>query len=110
MIVLVDRAADSAETVVAAGKYIGKREFVQTGGPGCLDDAHIGQIVAGDGIKLDLQILRISADVVRLQDPVRDGAFFCVFPADTDSALSLRFRNQILAVQQINSGIVKLYH
>ena len=38
MIVLVDRAADSAETVVAAGKYIGKREFVQTGGPGCLDD------------------------------------------------------------------------
>ena len=45
MIVLVDRAADGAEAVMAVGQRVGDGKFPHAAGPGLLDDADIGDVV-----------------------------------------------------------------
>ena len=45
VIVLIDRAADGTEAVVAVGERIGNGEFLHAGGTGLLDDADIGNIM-----------------------------------------------------------------
>ena len=45
VVVLVDRAADGAEAVVAVRQRVGEWELLHAGGPRLLDDADIGDIV-----------------------------------------------------------------
>src|SRR5699024_2060319 len=47
VVVLVDGAAHRAQRVVAVGQHVGHGELVHAGGAGGLDDAHVGDVVAG---------------------------------------------------------------
>ena len=68
MVVLVDGAAHGAQAVVTVGQGIGNGEFLHAGGPGLLDDAHIGDVVGHHGVKPDAQLHGIRGLVVGLQD------------------------------------------
>ena len=65
---LVDGAAHGAEAVVTVGQGVGHGEFPHPGGPGLLDNAYVGDIVAGQGVKANLQPLRIAGDTVGLEN------------------------------------------
>ena len=78
VVVLIDGAAHGAKAVVAVGEHIRNGEFLQTGRTGRLDDAHKGDVMAGHGIELDLQVFGIAAGVVGLQNAVGHGASLCV--------------------------------
>ena len=74
MVVLVDGAPHGAQGVVAVGEHIGQGERLHAGGPGGLDDAHIGDVVGGHGVKADGQLLHIVSGIVGLQNRVGHGA------------------------------------
>ena len=74
VVVLVDGAAYGAEAVVAVGEDVGQGELLEAAGPGGLDDAHVGDVVRGHGVELDLQIGHVAAGVVAFQDAVGHGA------------------------------------
>ena len=99
MVILVDGATHGAQAVVTASQHIGQWELVETRSPGGLDDAHVGQVMTGDSIKPDFQIVGIVAYVVGLEDAVGDGAFLRVFLRDIHLSLRFLFGNQGLAVQ-----------
>ena len=74
VVVLIDGAAHSAQAVVAVGEHIRDGELFQ---PGCtrrLDNADKSDVMAGHGVKLDLQVICIAAGVMRLQDAIGHGA------------------------------------
>ena len=73
VVVLVDGAAHGAEAVVTVGQSVGDRECLHTGGPGLLDDAHIGDVVGDQRIKADLQLIGGAGGVVGLKDAVGHG-------------------------------------
>ena len=64
MVVLVDGAADRAQAVVAVGHDVGQRKFFHAGGAGRLDDAHVGDIVAGHRVELHPQVLHGIAGIM----------------------------------------------
>ena len=66
VVVLVDGAAHGAQGVVAAGEHIGNGKALHARGSGRLNDAHIGDVVGGEGVKPDLKSGRIAALVVGL--------------------------------------------
>ena len=68
MVILVDGAAHGTEAVVAVGQGVGNGKFPQAGGPGLLDDAHVGDIVGNHGVEADAQILRVRGDAVGLEN------------------------------------------
>ena len=68
MIIFVDGAAHGTQGVVAVGQGIGNRKFLHAGCPGLLDDADIGDVVGHHGVETDLQPLRISGDIMGLQN------------------------------------------
>ena len=68
MVVLVDGAAHGTQAVVAVGEGIGNGELLHAGGPGLLDDAHIGDVVGQHGVKVNLQMIRVAGDIVGLQN------------------------------------------
>ena len=76
VVVLVDGAAHGAEAVVAVRHDIGQRKFLHAGGAGRLDDADIGNVVAGHRVEFHAQILHGIACVMGFQDAVGDGALF----------------------------------
>ena len=73
MVVLVDGAAHGTQAVVAVGEGIGNGELLHAGGPGLLDDAHIGDVVGHHGIEADLQLHGVGGCVMGLQDPPGHG-------------------------------------
>ena len=75
MVVLVDGASHGAEGIVAVGQSVGDGERPHAGGPGLLDDAHVGNIVAGHGVEADAQVLRVAGDAVGLEDAPGQGPF-----------------------------------
>ena len=79
MVVLVDGAAHGAQAVVAVGQHIGQGKLLQAAGPGGLDDAHIGDVMGGHGVELDLQPVHVLGGVVAFQDAVGDGLPFSAF-------------------------------
>ena len=112
VVVLVDSAAHRAQGVVAAGEHIGHGELLHARGPGRLDDAHIGDVVGGQGVKADLQGGGVTAVVVGLQNAVGDGGFLGLLGGGVLQAgvpLGLGSRHQ-LAVHQVYAAFVKLYH
>ena len=74
VVVLIDGAAHGAQGVVAVGEHIGERELLHTGGPGSLDDANIGDVMGGHGVKLDGEAVHGAAGVVGLQNGIGHGA------------------------------------
>ena len=66
MVVLIDRAADSAEAVVAVCKRIRNRKLLHAGGPCLLNNADVGDIVREHSIKPDTEILLVAGLVVCL--------------------------------------------
>ena len=79
VVILVDGAAHGAQAVVAVGEHIRDGELFQAGRAGRLDDAHKGDVIAGHGVKLDLQVFGIAAGVVSLQNAVGHGTGLGVF-------------------------------
>ena len=67
-------AAERPKTVVAVGEGVGDGEFLHPGGPGLLDDAHIGDVVGHHGVKADLQMRRVTGGVVGLENGPGQGA------------------------------------
>ncbi len=55
VVVLIDGAAHGAQAVVAVGERVGHGEAFQAAGAGRLDDAHIGDVVRGQGVKTQAQ-------------------------------------------------------
>ena len=74
MVVLIDGAAHGAQAVVAVGQGVGDGELLHPGGPGLLDDAHIGDVVGHHSVKADLQARRIAGGVVGLENGPGHGA------------------------------------
>ena len=109
VVILVDGAADSAEAVVAVGQDVGQRELLHAGSAGRLDDADIGDVVAGHRVELQLQLVRITALVVGLQDTVGHSAFLsflCVHGAAGLLGHFLRAGADGLAVYKVDPVIV----
>ena len=104
VVVLVDGAADSAEAVVAVRHDIGQRKFLHAGGAGRLDDADIGNVVAGHRVEFHAQILHGIACVMGLQDAVGDGALFGFGLGHT-----CRGRGLGDAVYKINAMVVQFH-
>ena len=75
MVVLVDRAADGAQGIVAVGQHIGQRKFLQAGSAGGLDDTHIGDVVGGHGVEFQLQPVHGAGGVVGVQNVIGDRFF-----------------------------------
>ena len=110
MVILIDRTAYGTQTIVAAGQHVGQRKLIKTRSAGSLNDAHIGQVMAGDCIELNFQVVGVAACVVGLEDAISDGTLFRIFFCDLDLSHVFFFRNQSRAVQKIHAGIVQCYH
>ena len=70
VVVLVDGAAHGAQAVVAVGQHIGHGKTRHPAGAGSLDDAHIGDIMAGQAVKAQAQLLHVAAVIMGLQNAV----------------------------------------
>ena len=68
VVILVDGAAHGAQAVVTVGQGVGNGELLHAGGPGLLDDAHIGDVVGHHGVEADAQLHGVRGHVVSLQD------------------------------------------
>ena len=104
VVVLVDSAAHGAETVVAVRHDIGQRKFLHAGGAGRLDDADIGNVVAGHRVEFHAQILHGIAGIMGLEDAVGDGALAGFVSRDPCRGSGLRH-----AMDKINAGIVQFH-
>ena len=104
VVVLVDGAADSAEAVVAVRHNVGQRELRHAGRAGRLDDADIGDVVAGHRVELHAQVLHGVTGIMGLQNAVGDGAFFGVCLGDARRGGSLRH-----AIYKVYAGVVQLH-
>ena len=113
MVIFIDGAADSAQGVVAVGQNIGHGEFLHAGSPGGLDDAHIGNVMAGQTVELHAKVLHVIGGVVSFQDAVGHGAFASLFLGDGLTAQtgqrSRIFYNR-LAVDQIHAAFEEFNH
>ena len=113
VVVLVDGAANGAEGIVAVGQHIGQGELGHAGGPGSLDDAHIGDVVGGHGVELQLEVVHVPAVVVGLQDAVGHGALPGLFLHGDLAGLGGHLGGvgkDLGAVYQVNAGIIKMNH
>ena len=73
MVILQDGAAHCAEGIVAVGEHIGNGEFLQSGGPGGLENVHIVVVRGHHGVEAQLEILGIAGMIVLLQDLICHG-------------------------------------
>ena len=115
MVVLVNGAAYGAQGVVAVGEHIGQGELLHAGGPGGLDDAHIGDVVAGHGVKLQGELLHVIHGVMGLQDGVGHGALLgLIFGRNAAQAagelLMVSLIYHSLAMEQVHAVFGQLDH
>ena len=82
VVILVDRSADGAEAVVAVGEGVGDGKRLEPAGPGRQDDPDVGDVVGRHRVKPDLQVLRVSREVVGGEYPVGHGGGPGRFPVD----------------------------
>ena len=115
VVVLVDRPADRAQRVVAVGEHVGEGKGRHARCPCRLDDAHIGDVVAGHRVKVQTQPLRVPGPVVRRDDApghrAVSGLGLICRPAGQHADL-FRFRlgYNIDAVYQINAAVIQFHH
>ena len=74
VVVLVDGAAHRAQGIMAIGERVGNGEFFKPARLRRLDNAHVCDIVRGDRIETDAEVLLV-ARVVRLQNGIGEGVF-----------------------------------
>ena len=73
VVILVDGAAHGAQAIVAVGHGVWNGELLKAGGLGGLDDAHEGDVVGDESVKLQPELLRVGALVVGAEDGIGDG-------------------------------------
>ena len=113
MVILVDRSADRTETVVTVRQNIGDRELGQAGCPGGLDNTYIGNIMGGQAVEAQLQMLHIFILIMGLQDPVSDRAFCCLNRLRNTACQRTCFGSafaKLHSVYDIDAVIIKLDH
>ena len=74
VVVLVDGASHGAQGVVAVGEHIGQGKLLHAGGPGGLDDAHVGDVVGRHGVEADGQPVGVVGGIVGHEDGVGHGS------------------------------------
>ena len=79
MIIFVDRSSYCTKAVMTTGKYIRKWEFFDSRGSGCLNNSNISQVMTGDRIKFNLQILFVFSNIMRLQNIIGNRSGFVLF-------------------------------
>ena len=100
VVVFIDGATDGAEGVVAIGHGIGQRELLETTGAGCLDNAHVGDVVRCHRVEADAHLLSLRAVyVVCPQNAVGDGFFACLIGSGQSGSLGHDF----FSIQEVNS-------
>ena len=78
VVVLVDSSTYSTKRVVAVGHCVGKWEFLQAAGAGCLNDTHVGDVVRHHGIKTDMHFVVCGVScLMSAQYLISDGLFAC---------------------------------
>ena len=129
VVVLVYRAADGAERIMAVRQYVGHREFFQTARHRRLDYADVGDVVRGEGVEAYFVLVRRNGGIVRGDYPRRNRAARRLIRAlwqafelararraqplvDACEPLSfdLSRAHQHDAAEQENSAVYKLYH
>ena len=103
VVVLVDGAAYGAQGVVAVGQGVGHGELPHPGGPGLLNDANIGDVVAGHGVEADLELFRIAGDAVGLEDLPGQGPLPSLLRGDGGGGVES-------ASRQEDAGVVESEH
>ena len=109
VVVLINGTAYSTQRIVAVCQHVGHGELRHAGGPGGLDDPHIGNVMAGHGVVFQVQILHIAAHIVCLQNAVCHG--FLGIPGGVPllSGFVQQFfgiLHQIRSIYQVNSGVI----
>ena len=114
VIVLVDRTAYRAKTVVAVGQHVRERELLQTARLCGLDYAHVGDVVRRERVESDIEQFALGglfADVVRRKHRISHRALVrlrqCVLAEIVRLRLSLVDQ---LPVDEIHSACRLLYH
>ena len=101
---------------MAVGEHIGHGELGHAGGPGGLDDPHIGDVVGGEGVKPQAQQIAVLAHQVVLQDGIGDCLPFGGLPVGVDAErgqLCPRLGavgDQCPSVDQVDACVGKLNH
>ena len=118
VVILIDRTTDRTQRVVAVRQYVWHRKFFQ---PRCarrLDDTHKRDVVGGQLVKFDLQLVHRSGRIVILQNRVGNRLLCRLFsgrdmPADRLLQLRCRIpvvRNDVCAIHKIGSCIIQSDH
>ena len=115
VVVLIDGAADSTERVMAVGEHIGEREFLHPGGSCRLDNADIGNVMAGHGIELQSELIHVFTLVMGFDDGICHRALFCFGLVYSFAGESLHFRaftlgNKLCPLYQIYAAFIKFDH
>ncbi len=115
VVIFVDGAAYRAQGVVAVGQNVGKGEFLHAGSPGCLNDADIGNVMAGHGIELHAKMIHVICCIVGSKDPVGHSALCCLglvccLSSKICDSGRLFFGNNLFTVHQIDAAVVKFNH
>ncbi len=75
VVVLVDRAADGAEAVVAVGQRVREREFLHAAGAGGLDDADVSDVMGDHRVEFNMKTLVVLPIIVTAHDLIRHCLF-----------------------------------
>ena len=112
VVILVDGAAYGTQRVMAVGQYIGHGELLQSGCSCGLNDAYKGNIMAGQLIETDLQLIHIAGSIMFPQDTICHGVFRCFFSGDRNAGLRLYLsccfggiRYNICTVYQVSAAL-----
>ncbi len=116
VVILVDRAADCAERIVAVREDVGHGELRKARCPRRLNDADVGDVVRSELVKTDGQLVLLPACVVRGEDlpghcPI-PAVFLCLCKT---VCLQLRCRaavigDELIIAEVVRSSLFDLYH
>ncbi len=73
MVVLIDRAADSAQGVMTVGQHIGQGKFLQSRSSCGLNNANISNVMARHGVDLKLERICVARYIVAGQNTIGHG-------------------------------------
>ena len=113
MVIFVDCPAYGTKAVMTVCQNIWHRKFLHTARSRGLDDAHIGNIMAGHAVKAHFQMIHITGLIMRFQNMIGDGSLQCFFFRDRASGFLSSFScfsHNLPAFQQINARVKKLHH
>ena len=101
MVVLVDGAPYGGQAVVAVGQDVGNGEMVQAAGNGRLDDPHIGDVMAGKSIELQMEVFHPAALLVGFHHLIGQGLLHPFRPVGFNPLGS-----QFLLRQQLSVSVI----